>query len=70
MIYCDNAECKFAKRDHHGDLRCNSSPTLSGLVGERLVCLAFEQRTGPTEDLHPGRNKAGLFPGQIGYRRD
>ena len=70
MIYCDNETCKHAKRDHHGDLRCSSSPSLQSVADERLVCHEFELRAGPTEELHPGRNKTGLFPGQIGYRRE
>lgn len=70
MIQCDNEKCLYAKRDHHGDLVCSSSPSLQGVVDERLVCHTFKLRTGTTEELQPGRNKAGLFPGQIGYRRD
>ena len=67
MIYC-NAECQHSKLTWEGESVCMSEPVLASYDSNRLSCGSFIERSGSIEELHPGRNKSGLFPGQIGYK--
>lgn len=74
MIHCDNDKCEYCRRDHHGELVCSADPyfmaTHDSLMGHIVVCGLYRERSGPqVPDLFPGRNRDGLFPGQIGYKK-
>jgi len=68
MIFC-NADCQHSKLTYKGELVCLGDPVLSSYGStNRLLCGDFIKRSGPPEELYPGKNKDGLFPGQIGYK--
>lgn len=67
MVYCD-AECQFCKQTFEGESVCSTEPVLSVYTANRLRCSSFKERSGPIEELHPGRKPDGLFPGQLPYK--
>ena len=75
MLTCNNAKCLHCKRDYTGELKCTIEPMLvmaADTVGADLVvCGTFQERQSKyIPEIYPARNKAGLYPGQIGYSRD
>jgi hypothetical protein len=69
MIYCD-AECQYSKLTWEGESVCTSVPVLSSYTSNRLLCSNYKERSGPVEELHPGRKPNGLFPGQLDYKEN
>jgi hypothetical protein len=67
MIFCDS-ECIHCKTDQLRETICCIEPELTSYNDERLICISFKKRDGEIQELYPGMNKTGLFPGQIGYK--
>jgi hypothetical protein len=70
MIYCANGTCEYCMCNHLGDLVCVGEPNLSStcdsLFNHNLICESYVERSEPQiSELHPGRGRDGLFPGQL-----
>ena len=69
MFPCADETCRHCYKSHEGWTVCNHEQPiivrLPDLCPGLLQCATYKLRTGSIEDLYPGRDKDGLYPGQI-----
>ena len=70
VIYCQEESCRRCKKYYNGALVCEESDisldqTGKHMSGGILFCNQYKETEEAVEELHPGREKDGMWPGQI-----